>query len=137
MAEGQGNTERYTVDQIIGALRAAGGIKLGAAMKLGCSPTTINAYITRHPEIVDAIIEIKNNTLDLAETKLIEQIGKGNMTAIIFYLKTQGKERGYIERVEATGKDGRDLPAPGGNVTIFQLPDNGRQPPPAPDGGAS
>jgi hypothetical protein len=138
VAEGQGNTERYTVDQVIAALKAAGGIKLGAAMKLRCSPTTVQNYIDRHPEIGDAIVEIKQNTLDLAETKLVEQIGKGNMTAIIFYLKTQGKERGYIERVENTGANGKPLLGAGA-VTIFQLPDNERQPPvpPAPDGGAS
>lgn len=138
MAEGQGNTERYTVEQVIAALTAAGGIKLGAAMKLKCSPGTVQNYITRHPEIADAIVEIKANTLDLAETKLIEQIGKGNMTAIIFYLKTQGKERGYIERVENTGAGGKPL-VPDGVVTVFKLPDNGRQTEakPAPDGGAS
>jgi hypothetical protein len=38
--------------------------------------------------------------LDLAESKLIENINKNDDTAIIFYLKTKGKNRGYIERQE-------------------------------------
>ena len=32
--------------------------------------------------------------------KLIQHINKGNVAALIFYLKTQGKGRGYIERSE-------------------------------------
>ena len=37
---------------------------------------------------------------DFAEGKLMQQIDGGNITAIIFYLKTQAKDRGYIEKVE-------------------------------------
>ncbi len=47
-----------------------------------------------------AVDEIKSVTLDYVESKLHEGIKDGNMTAIIFYLKTQGKIRGYVERIE-------------------------------------
>jgi hypothetical protein len=36
-------------------------------------------------------------------------IKAGNVTAIIFYLKTQAKDRGYVERQELTGADGGKL----------------------------
>jgi GTP cyclohydrolase II len=34
------------------------------------------------------------------ENKLMQQIKNDNLTAIIFYLKTQGKHLGYVERQE-------------------------------------
>jgi len=37
---------------------------------------------------------------------LHKQIGEGNTSATIFYLKTKGKNRGYVERQEITGADG-------------------------------
>jgi hypothetical protein len=39
----------------------------------------------------------------------MQQIDNDNLTAIIFYLKTQGKHLGYVERQEFTGKDGDNL----------------------------
>ena len=48
----------------------------------------------------------RESLLDLAEGSLFDQVRKGNITAIIFTLKTIGKHRGYVERQEVTGADG-------------------------------
>jgi hypothetical protein len=50
--------------------------------------------------------EIQEATLDLAEPKLREKINEGDKTALIFYLKTKGKQWGYVERTEQTGVNG-------------------------------
>lgn len=42
----------------------------------------------------------RQSIIDDAEDGLREGVESGNMTAIIFTLKTIGKERGYIERTE-------------------------------------
>lgn len=44
--------------------------------------------------------DIQEGLLDLAENKLQDAINKNNLTAIIFFLKTKGRSRGYIERQE-------------------------------------
>lgn len=40
--------------------------------------------------------EIQEKTLDYVENKLLQQINEGNLSAITFYLKTKGKNRGYV-----------------------------------------
>ena len=40
-------------------------------------------------------------------------------SAVIFFLKTKGKKRGYVERNEVTGKDGAPI---AGNITVQVLP---------------
>ena len=47
--------------------------------------------------------ELQNVALDFAETKLHQRIQEGSDAATIFYLKTKGKARGYIERTEISG----------------------------------
>jgi hypothetical protein len=37
---------------------------------------------------------------------MFKNIKKGKTSEMIFYLKTKGKKRGYIERQEVTGADG-------------------------------
>ena len=90
------------------ALRQAGGIISTAAKILqtaygSCTPRTVRNYVKRHPRLVEVIEETVELNLDTAESQLMSLIANGNLGAVIFYLKTKGKARGYVERVEATG----------------------------------
>jgi len=51
-------------------------------------------------EYKQAVQELGDVALDFAESKLHKLIDQGNPAATIFYLKTKGKERGYVERQE-------------------------------------
>ena len=50
-------------------------------------------------ERVDAVNE---GLVDHVEHQLLKKIDMGDTTAIIFYLKTKGKNRGYVEKQEVS-----------------------------------
>lgn len=115
MSSPTGRRRRFLVADIEAALRSTAGIYSAAAAILAqkygtCSPNTVKNYIRRYPRLQAVEEDIAQQTLDLAETKLVQAIGDGNMTAIIFYLKTKGRQRGYIERRELGGPDGGPIP---------------------------
>ena len=66
----------------------------------------IYAYHAHHDDIykkispgyVEQAEDIQETTVDMAESKLLTSINEGNVAAIIFYLKTKGKKRGYVEQ---------------------------------------
>lgn len=94
------NQNRYTSREVVEAVHGSGGLVTEIARRLNCSRMTVYRYRDRFATVRDAIQEEKEGLRDLAEAELIRQIRGGNMTAIIFYLKTQAKERGYVERQE-------------------------------------
>ena len=89
---------KYTVRQVAAALRASAGLRSQAAKKLGCVPSTITNYISRHKVLGKVEAEAREATLDLAEDRLIQNIREGKEASIFFYLKCKGKGRGYVEK---------------------------------------
>ena len=98
--------EKYTANQMIEALREKHGNLSAAARFLGCSRNTISRYIDLYPTVKAVADEERETLIDFAENQLFKQVQDGNITAIIFTLKTIGKHRGYVERQEVTGADG-------------------------------
>jgi len=86
--------------QIAAALISVSGIVLYAARKLRVTRNVIYQRMQKFPELKAIANEAIESTLDLGEAELIKAMKKGNLTAIIFYLKCKGKHRGYIERQE-------------------------------------
>lgn len=64
-----------------------------------------------------AVDELANVALDFGESALHKQIQAGEVASTIFFLKTKGKKRGYVERQEHTGADGKDLNNPDAALT--------------------
>ena len=52
--------------------------------------------------------EVREGLLDFAEHQLLSNIRDGKTAEILFYLKTKGKKRGYIERSELDLTSGED-----------------------------
>jgi hypothetical protein len=89
--------ERYPEETVIAVLRQTHGMIAPAAAKLGYTRAGLYAYIKRH-KLEPVIEEEREACLDWAEMHLWKQIVDGNLTALIFFLKCQGKSRGYVER---------------------------------------
>jgi hypothetical protein len=85
---------------VIKALFASGGVITYAARALKMDREYLSSRVNSSEILRAAADEAIERNLDLAEDKLLTKIGRGHMTAIIFYLKTKGKRRGYIERQE-------------------------------------
>ena len=98
--------KEQTAARIIAAIKESSGLLTLAAKKAELDYSTVWRYAQEYPSVKQAVTEAKEKMLDFTEGKLYEKIKAGDNTAIIFYLKTQGKARGYVERQEVTGQDG-------------------------------
>ena len=103
---GNGKKRDETAKRIIKALKETNGLLTMAAHKSGIGYRTVCRYVAEYPTVKEAAQEAKEAMLDYTEGKLFSNIRAGKEASIFFYLKTQGKGRGYIERQEVTGADG-------------------------------
>lgn len=120
--------------EILQALEESNGIVSTACNNIGLARSTYYNWYNTDAEFKEAVDALQDVAIDFVESKLMEKIKgvsvtgpKGAIydvppsdTAIIFYLKTKGKKRGYVEKteIEHSGQVSQ--------VTIFELPDNGR-----------
>jgi len=105
------------------ALAKSRGIVSTAAASANIDRGTHYDWMKADPEYKAAVDAINEATIDFVESKLMTLIDgptrevitedgvqeikdAPNTAACIFYLKTKGKHRGYVERQEITGADG-------------------------------
>ena len=86
--------------QLIENLRICKGIVANACEVVGVSRGTFYNWCKEDEDFKAQVDEINEATLDFVESKLLENIKKGEVTSIIFYLKTKGRNRGYQEKTE-------------------------------------
>lgn len=98
------------------ALEDSLGIVTIAARDVGISRTTHHTWYNTDPKYKAAVDELTDVALDFAENKLHKNIEKGKEISTIFYLKTKGKKRGYVERQEITGADGETV-----NIAVVEF----------------
>lgn len=120
-------------ETMLKCLQQSMGIVSTAAAKANISRKTHYEWYNEDPEYSAQVDAINESCIDFAESKLMELINgakhevataKGevlqvqdgpNPTACIFYLKTKGKKRGYVEKSEL------DVGGNGINITIDSL----------------
>jgi hypothetical protein len=87
-------------EAMLKALENSLGVVTVACKQTETPRSTYYKWLKEDEEFAKAIKEIENIALDFGESQLHKQIGDGNTSATIFFLKTKGKKRGYVERSE-------------------------------------
>jgi len=95
-----------TASQMIDAIHKSRGFISKAANLCDVSRQTFYTYLKQFKTVQDALEDERENRHDFVESKLMALIDEGNVAATIFYLKTQCKQRGYVERYEHSGTEG-------------------------------
>jgi predicted transcriptional regulator len=93
-------------ESLLKALEQSLGVVTAACKKASIPRSTYYKWLNEDEAFAKQVRDIENVALDFAETQLHKQISENSTAATIFYLKTKGKKRGYIERQEITGADG-------------------------------
>ena len=110
------------LEEVLRAIKNSGGIKTAIASRLGVTRQTVDSYLSRWKTAQAAYEDETEVNLDVAESVIVgnmrnaakmQQSGGGIVDSgdAWKYLKMKGKERGYVERQELTGADGKELPA--------------------------
>jgi hypothetical protein len=116
------NSDNIKKKGMIEALTASLGVVTTACKDVDIARQTHYRWMQEDEEYKRAVDDVADIALDFAESMLYKQIEGKDTTATIFYLKTKGKKRGYIERNELTGADGKDL-NPGITIELIDSSD--------------
>jgi hypothetical protein len=90
--------QRGDKERMLEALRKTYGIVSDAVKIAGIGRRTHYEWLHSDEEYRKAVQDIREVAKDFVESKLFECIQEKDITAIIFYLKTQAKDRGYADR---------------------------------------
>ena len=85
---------------MVAALEKSLGVVSTACKAVDISRQTHYRWMREDDEYKTAVEELSEVAVDFAESHLHKLIRDGNPAATIFFLKTKGKSRGYVERQE-------------------------------------
>lgn len=90
----------FTEGEVLQAISESKGYISVAAGKLGCTQQTIRNWMEKSEAVKEAMVDARCARGDRWELALERQIAQGIPASTIFGLKTQYKDRGYVERQE-------------------------------------
>ena len=100
------------------AMRKTLGVVTPACEIAKINRITYYRWMERDEKFRAEVKDIENIAIDFAESQLHKQIKNGEVSSTIFFLKTKGKSRGYIEKSEIDHTSGgQSLPPVIINIT--------------------
>ena len=94
---------------VLKAIGESRGMMTLVARGAGCSQNTVRQWRHQFPEIAQAFEDAEERQLDITELQLFKLINEGNLGAVIWYLKTKGRKRGYSEYQDIASAYGRAI----------------------------
>lgn len=111
------SSKGYTKARVLKAIKGSAGIRSTIAVRLGCCWNTADKLSKKWPETVQAMQDEREMILDMSETTILKSVKEGDTGSAKWLLSTLGKDRGYVERQELTGKDGAGV-----DITVQFVP---------------
>lgn len=88
------------IDKIIQIYEKKGCNITATCTALGISRKTFYEWKEKKKKLAEGLEAAEEAIIDFAESKLIEHINNDDVQALIFFLRTKGKKRGYVEKTE-------------------------------------
>ena len=68
---------------------------------LGIARKTFYEWREKKKKLAEGLEAAEEAIIDFAESKLVQHINNDDVQALIFFLRTKGKKRGYVEKTES------------------------------------
>ena len=103
--------------KMLEAMEQSLGVVTSACKSVGIDRSSHYRWMHEDEDYKESAENITELAIDFVESRLFKQIREGSTTGAIFYLKTKGKNRGYIETTEQRVKIDTEPP-------LFSLDDD-------------
>lgn len=114
--------KKVSIADVEALIPAKRGNVAAIARSLGVSRGTVLNRVNESATLRRLLDDEREGMIDDAESELYEGALNGDTAKLIFFLKTQGRHRGYGDRIESA------ITGSVSNVVVY-LPDNGRSGP--------
>lgn len=121
MAKSEQNRTSAAKKAMLEALEANLGVVAAAVSAVKISRSTHYKWVEEDEDYRNAVTDIAEGVIDFVESQLHKRIKDGDTTSMIFYLKTKGKKRGYVEKteLESSGPNGGPIQQESKHIVEF------------------
>lgn len=91
---------KLTTDLVAEKLREHDGNIAAVGRAFGVTRQAVQSFLRTRPSLQEILQEARETMKDDVESALYKEARRGEGWAVCFFLKTQGKDRGYVERTE-------------------------------------
>ncbi len=98
-----------TATTVEAKLRELSGNMAAVGRHFGVTRQAVHLFCKSRPSLMAVANDVREGFKDNAESALQAAVLRGEAWAVCFFLKTQAKDRGYVERQELSGPDGKKM----------------------------